>query len=132
MRRTTLAMLLLAVWVLAARGEEPATDRAWNGLWRLYERAREAGDDVPGDIYEWAREDLGRVGDWQYRVVELPDAESAALETTLGKFGESRWEVFWIERQGRRLRLYLKRPARSYLGSVPTGQLMRMLPDGAE
>ena len=131
-RMGLLALLLSAAVLPAGAADEAADDSTWERLRRLYEQARAAGDDASGSFYEWAREDVGRIGDWQYRIVDLPATSTTRLERKLGKFGESRWEVFWVESRGDRLRFFMKRPARSYLGSVPAGQLKRLLPGGSE
>ena len=37
----------------------------------LYQQARESGQQVPKDALEWARQDLHRIGDWEYRICLL-------------------------------------------------------------
>lgn len=97
----------------------------------LYERAREAGDDVPADVYAWAREDVGRIGDWEYRVLRLADGGDDALQERLGALGDDRWEVFWLEPRDGAYRVFLKRPARSVLQRLPLSQLGRLVPGGS-
>ena len=97
---------------------------------QLYDRARDAGDEVPADVVEWAREDVGRIGDWEYRVLRLRDDET--LEAELNALGAERWEVFWIRPAEAGFRLFLKRSARSYLRLVPLGELGRLAPGAGE
>jgi hypothetical protein len=100
---------------------------------RLYERARDAGEDVPSDALDWARADLERIGDWEYRVIRLAAGSDAELEAELDALGDDRWEVFWLEAvEEEGFRVFLKRSARSYLRMVPLGELGRLAPDGAE
>jgi len=98
----------------------------------LYDRAREAGEDVPTDALEWARSDMKRIGDWQYRIARLPLGPDAELAAALDALGEERWEAFWIEPKERELRVFLKRPSRSYLRMVPLGELGRLAPNASE
>ena len=72
---------------------------------------------------EWAKEDIQRWGDWEYRVVVLPEGEARALEAQLNEYGEERWEVFWVDREGGNLKIFLKRPSKSYLRSIPLSEL---------
>jgi hypothetical protein len=96
----------------------------------LYETARNAGDDVPSDAYEWAKSDLQRIGDWEYRIVRLDAASDVAVLERLNELGAERWEVFWLERDGDRLRVFLKRHSRSYLRLLPLSDLGRLVPTG--
>ena len=94
-----------------------------NMLEELKDLVEQAKDNVPEDPVEWAKEDLKRIGDWEYLVVSLGDGGDGALETSLNEFGKERWEVFWMERSGAELRLLLKRPAISYLRKVPISEI---------
>jgi hypothetical protein len=96
----------------------------------LYETARDAGDDVPSDAYEWAKSDIERIGDWEYQIVRLGAASDAEILERLDALGSERWEVFWLERQGAELRVFLKRPTRSYLRLLPLSELSRLVPIG--
>ncbi len=104
------------------------TDRVLSRVEELYESAIEAGETASSDAIEWATEDIQKIGDWEYRVVTLPALSDSALEEKLNELGSERWEIFWIERTGSSLRLLLKRPARSYLKSIPVSDLARILP----
>ncbi len=121
---------------LAARttGEEPPEGEVEPGVWeeiqRLYEKAKEKGERVPKDIYEWAREDLNGIGDWEYQILTLDDPAPQRLQEKLNEQGVERWECFWIERRGDNLVLYLKRPVRNYLRHIPFSDLMRVVPFG--
>ena len=98
----------------------------------LYERARESGEEISSDVYEWAREDVEGIGDWEYRVVRLKGSDEPALQAELNALGAERWEVVWLERNGPVLRLYLKRPKRSYLRHLPLSELPRLIPGVGE
>lgn len=116
---------------LMACGQEPGepsqADQAIEELRSLYEKALE---EAPDDPVEWAKEDISRYGDWEYRVVVIADNEPHTLEAEFNELGSERWEVFWMERSGGDLRLFLKRPSKSYLRSVPLSGLGNVLGSG--
>lgn len=107
--------------------EPSATDRALNDLQSKYDELVEDKLESP---VQWATDDLENIGDWEYRVVELPDADSELLEETLNALGNDRWEVFWIENVRNDYRVILKRPSRSYLSRIPLSQIGRFVIDG--
>jgi hypothetical protein len=128
-RLAVLAPLLL---LLACGFDEGAPGRLPASLEelveQLYQRAREAGEEVPPDAMQWAREDLERAGDWEYRVVRVEADDDAAIEARLAALGAERWEAFWVERSGAGLRIFLKRRAVSYLRRLPLSELGRLFP----
>lgn len=126
------ALALAAIFASpACRPGERPTDGLPADLERtvreLYERAREAGEEVPPEAFEWARRDIERIGDWEYHVERIAAADDAALAKRLGELGEARWEAFWIEREDGALRVLFKRPARSVLRVLPVDDLGRLL-----
>jgi len=135
MRRqiVTACCLVASVTLIAGQEtptEEPSESGVWNEVVRLYESAKAKGEQVPKDVYEWARQDLQRHGTWDYRLVEVSESPSATIQTTLNELGAERWECIWIEPRGKTLRLFLKRPVRSYLRNLPLSQVLKLLPGG--
>jgi hypothetical protein len=135
-RLVSIACCLFGLGVLAACEAEPGGDAPLapmdlrERIQELYETAREAGDDVPSDAYEWAKSDIEKIGDWEYQIVRLDAESDAAILERLDALGSERWEAFWLERQGTELRVFLKRPARSYLRLLPISELSRLVPIG--
>ena len=129
-------VLLLGFGLLAGcdseLGRRPALDSGElrDKIQDLYETARDAGEDVPADAYAWAKSDLQRIGDWEYRIVRLDAASDGAVEKRLNELGSERWEVFWLEREEDELRAFLKRSMRSYLRLLPLSDLSRLVPTG--
>ncbi len=125
------AILLGVVCMFAACDREPGelsrTEQALEELQRFIGEVRER---APEDPVEWAKEDLARYGDWEYRVVTLAELEADALEEELNELGQERWEVFWVERTDQGLNLFLKRPTVSYLRAVPFSEIGRVVPGG--
>ena len=105
-------------------GELSQTDKVIEELRSFYEKALEQ---APVDPVQWAKEDIARYGDWEYRVVVLDDMGIGQLEDGLNQLGAERWEVFWMERTGGNLIVFLKRPTRSFLRSVPLSGLSKAL-----
>jgi hypothetical protein len=97
---------------------------------KLYESAREKGEQVPKDLYDWVRQDIQSIGDWEYRIVEVASREATGLAARLNELGSERWEMIWLEPAGDGARIYFKRPVRSYLKQIPLSQLMKILPGG--
>ncbi len=132
------ASVLITVLVLSlagspARAEDPQTEDTgiWNQVVALYEQAKDAGETAAEDVYEWAREDLEAIGDWEYKVQYLPNVNHIALEKKLNELGTERWEVIWIDRQGPNLIVTMKRPSRTWLNKLPLGQLLKAAAPGS-
>jgi hypothetical protein len=97
-----------------------ASEQAMREITRLYDEAMKY---APDDPVEWAKQDLQRIGDWEYRLVTLDKAESADIEAALNELGAELWEVFWVSESLTRITFYLKKSARSYLKLVPVSGL---------
>ena len=104
--------------------------RALEEVQRLYQQAKAAGEKVPSDLLEWAREDLARVGRWEYRVAVL-EGDAAEVETRLNEHGAERWECLSLSREKGKWVAVLKRPMGSrlhhYFGYVSPSDILRLL-----
>ena len=98
---------------------------------KLYQQARESGQQVPKDALEWAQQDLNRMGDWEYKIVDLPREDPESRQARLNELGSERWEAFWMEPAGNGIRVYLKRRSKSWLEKIPLSELRRLWPSGA-
>lgn len=97
----------------------------------LYEKAKGTSD--PSNAVDWAKDDIKKIGDWEYKIVVIADLETASLEQQLNELGEDRWEVFWVQPSRTETRFFLKRTARSYLRHIPLSELGKILtPEGGE
>ena len=94
----------------------------------FYNRAKDAGEQVPTNVMEWARQDIGQIGAWEYRVLDLETNDPESLEKQLNALGAARWECFSVEDTPTGKRLYLKKAGRSYLRTIPTGDLLKLIP----
>ena len=132
---TAIAIVTLAA-AAGALGQEaaPVTESLMEEVQRLYEQAKAAGEKVPGSISEWVKEDLSRIGAWEYRIETLDTAKVDQLQARLNELGNERWDVFWVspEKKGTQARFYFKRPSRSYLRAIPVGDILKLVPTGGE
>jgi hypothetical protein len=124
------ALCSLAPAAQEAEDEAPAEATLWDEVVKVYEAAKEQGEQVPKSVYDWVRNDLGSVGDWEYMVFELKGADSAVMEKKLNDLGTERWECIWIQPVGTKTRFVMKRPSRTYLKHLPLSQLLKMVPAG--
>lgn len=136
-RRATIipgiALLLVFGGPVPGQEEEPAVDPSvWDQVVALYEQAKDAGETAAEDVYEWAREDVEKIGDWEYKVEYLANPNHLALEKKLNELGTDRWEAVWIDRQGPNLTVTLKRPSRTWLNKLPLGQLIKAAAGAAD
>ena len=111
---------------------EPGVEQGmWDQILLLYEGAKESTADIPEDVTEWIEQDFHKIGDWEYRLLELPSAEATALEKKLNELGQERWECFWVGPAGNgATRFFFKRPSRSYLTNLPLMDLLKLVPKG--
>ncbi len=103
------------------------TDGAVDLVTSLYESAKETGETQTTNARDWVVGDLKKGGSWQYRVLQTPhDPESQ--QAALSEAGKARWECYSVVRTENDTLLYLKRPARSVIRSLPAKELLRLLP----
>ena len=125
--------LVLSLFVTACGQtfeDAPAeADQALEELKKYYEEAKKK---APEDPISWAKEDLQRFGDWEYRVVSIETASNEEVEDQLNELGKDRWAVFWVQDRDDSLQVLLKRPARSYLRSVPFSELGKAISGDGE
>jgi hypothetical protein len=100
-------------------GDEATTtdspSMSYTKLKALYEEAKAAGEQVPGDILKWAKSDLKKIGTWDYKIVSISSESEEAILNELKRLGSQRWECFWVEPIPGGKRFYMKRATRSYL-----------------
>ena len=59
--------------------------------------------------------------------------DALALVAALNRLGSERWECFWIETQAHKKRFFFKRPAKSYLRTLPARELLKLVaPDAGQ
>ena len=132
MQGSLMLVVMLALFTFTVAGPQDDDPTATAGVWeevkQLYELAKEAGEKVPADVYEWAKQDLESIGNWKYHIVELTSSDSSGIEERLNELGQDRWECIWVQSLGEKTRFIMKRPSRSYLSRIPLSQIMRLVP----
>jgi hypothetical protein len=130
--RGTSALIVLALLAASCGrqpGEPSTAERALAELHQQFEELKRRAGDDPVD---WAKEDLENIGDWEYRVAELPETGTEELAAALNRLGDERWEAFWVDSSPNGLRIMLKRPAVSYIGRAPFSVIGHAVGEGAE
>ena len=99
-------------------------------LIELYERALKAGEkiQIPDDVLERAKEEIKRIGTWEYHVMTLTAPQDTTLEQRLNELGQERWECHATPRGNEDVHLVCKRPVRSYLKNIAVTDLLRLIP----
>jgi hypothetical protein len=125
-----IAIIIASCMVLLACGASDdnapgTTNRYAATVQELYEKLKASGEAVPDNIVDWIKEDIEKIGTWEYKVVPLDAGPDPGIEAILNDLGQKRWECFRIERQGAVLTLYLKRPAKSYVSTIPPRHLWK-------
>ncbi len=93
-----------------------------------FEALKNKGLTTANDAGSWLTQDFKNMNAWEYKVVFVADKQPAAAEKTLNQLGAQRWECFHVQPHAASLMFYFKKPKRSYLKSLPTSDLMRLVP----
>lgn len=113
----------------AVEGGSEATDATVDFVTGLYNKAKETGETTTASARDWVMDDLKKGGAWEYRVVQTTAAEAEALEAEMNKLGEQRWECYSVvPGNNGDVTIFLKRPARSMIRSLPARDLLRLVP----
>jgi len=129
---TAIALALALAAPTAAQEDMSDEESLWTQVLALYQEAKGTSETAAEDVYEWAREDMQSIGDWEYKVEYFSNPNHLALEKQLNELGTDRWEVVWIDRQGPNLIVTLKRPSRTWLNKLPLGQLLKLVAPGGD
>jgi hypothetical protein len=130
-RRVVSVSLAIACLLTGCEQEPGQPSMADQALAELQAKYEELKEQQQTDPVEWAKGDLENMGDWEYRVLELPPGSAADTQDQLNALGNERWEAFWVRESAAGMQVYLKRPAVSYISRVPFSQLGRFI-DGGE
>ncbi len=93
-----------------------------------YIEAVASGETTAATARDWVLDDLGKIGTWKYKVVEIQSPNARLVETELSQLGAQRWEGYAVQTQANKVVLYLKRSHRSYLRYLPAKDLFRLVP----
>lgn len=124
-------MIFFPLYALAESQSVQTENQEGSGLFKgLKEKFQGTGEtqQAPSGITDRLREDAQKIGAWEYRVVSLPSTQDADLEKKLNELGLERWEAFSVQRDEETLRVFLKRPASTYLKAIPMSEYLRLIP----
>lgn len=93
-----------------------------------FEALKSKGLTTAGDASSWLTQDFKNMNAWEYKVVFIASKQPADAEKALNQFGSERWECFHVQPNATSLMFYFKKPKRSYLKSMPTMDLLRLVP----
>lgn len=110
--------------------EQSATDRALEELSAAYAGLAGLFNEGSGEAVDRVQEDIENLGDWEYRIVEVPNGSAEMQEQRLNELGNERWEIYWVQPATDTVWFYLKRPSISYLSRVPLSTLLRVIAGG--
>ena len=92
-----------------------------------FELLKAKGLTTANDATSWVTEDFKNINAWEYKVKTTGPGED--LEKALNEMGTNRWECFQIiPGRGNGFKLVFKKRKQSYLKSLPTADLMRLVP----
>ncbi|MEK0338576.1 MAG: hypothetical protein QQN41_14200, partial [Nitrosopumilus sp.] len=96
----------------------------WDKIKKKFEDLESENKELREIAKEWIKEDIEKIGDWEYKVVNLEYESIDELENKLNELGNERWECFWVEKKEEVVVFILKRPKTSYLQKIPKGDLL--------
>ncbi len=112
-----LSLLISGNLIAQDQSEEEDAEKPsyWDRAKKAYEEIGSNDRDLSEETKVWVQEDLEKIGDWEYKVVELRSQKSAEIEENLNKMGEERWECFFVRETKNSITLMFKRQKISYL-----------------
>lgn len=114
---------------LTAEAVEQQKEEAWqDNLIKEAQKWLNSSKQAGERSADWLKEDVKRMGDFEYKIVRIPANDDQALTAQLNELGSQRWEVYWVQEQGDQIRFFLKRTARTYMKHVPVGDMLRLIP----
>ena len=125
------SMLPDAVRGLWGKGKpKPGIDGEDTMKWAndTFEALKKKGLTTANNAGSWLTQDFKNMNAWEYKVVFIQGRQPITAEKKLNELGEQRWECFHVEPQPGSTVFYLKKPKQSYLRSLPTSDLMRLVP----
>lgn len=106
-----------------------ATIAAGRTLREIFQKAKEQGTTTAQDITEFVKEDIAKLGAWEYTSRTIGHEKPNEIVTMLNHMGRQKWECFWVDRQKNQTVLYFKKSPRSYISRIPFRDLIRYLPE---
>ncbi len=109
--------------------EKSVKPNYWEKLKSALDDAKSDDNELRKKALKWIDEDIKKIGDWEYKVIEIEYNAIGKLEKILNESGNDRWECFWIDKDNKGFTLILKRPKFSYIQKLPKGELLKLFKD---
>lgn len=106
-----------------------ATVNAGKAIRDMFQMAKEQGTTTATNVADFVKEDISRLGSWQYTSRTLTNEDPNEVITMLNRMGREKWECFWVDKKPMETTLYFKKTPRSYVSSIPFKDLIRYLPE---
>ena len=95
----------------------------------IFQLAKEQGTTTANNVLDFVKEDVARLGTWQYTSRTVTHENPQEVVSILNRLGKEKWECFWVDKQATQTTLYFKKPPKSYTNSIPFKDLLRYLPE---
>lgn len=92
-----------------------------------YEESKETTTEMSKEAYEWLRQDISRIGGWDYEVLSVSDQSDAEIQETLAVMGQERWNLVSAVANDGRIVFILKRPQKSYVNVLPAKDVLKLM-----
>lgn len=94
---------------------------------KLYSGKLVDGKKLTLQTKDWLKQDVEKMGDWEYKVVTFAGKNHEELEKNLNQLGNERWQCFWVEGSPKEKVFYFKRTKMSYINKIPAADLIRII-----
>jgi hypothetical protein len=78
----------------------------WEQIKKKFEEAKSDDKELSKQAKEWIEEDIKKIGDWEYKVLNIKHDDIDKLEQKLNELGNERWECFWMEKKEKEFLLF--------------------------
>ena len=95
----------------------------------IFQLAKGQGSTTANNVLDFAKEDIARLGTWQYTSRTVTHENPQEVVSILNRLGKEKWECFWVDKQATQTTLYFKKPPKSYTSNIPFKDLLRYLPE---
>ena len=99
----------------------------WEQAKKMYEELISDDRNLKEESKKWLSDDISRIGDWQYHVVVMDEADPLKVTEELNKLGEERWECFFVDELDGKLAFYFKKERISYLQKISELRIGRLI-----
>jgi hypothetical protein len=108
---------------------EGSLDSKIEAIKEYYEDSKETTAEMSKEAYEWLKDDISRIGGWDYHVLSVSDQSDEEIQNTLATMGAERWNLVSAVAHDGRIVFILKRPQKSYVNVLPAKDVLKLMSD---